>query len=73
MSNMLQTIKRVLERCKVSAEEFASQAELKNALLDAFIALIKFWVEASKLMREKNSGICVLPLPDMFSLTMSGD
>ncbi len=40
----------------VSAEIFEKNEEMKTVLLDVFIALIRFWSEASKFMREKNSG-----------------
>ena len=57
MTEMLKKTKRVLEKCKISAEEFASQSELRTALLDVFVALIRFWAEISSYMREKNQGL----------------
>ena len=57
MSAILKRIRRTLTKCKASLEMFDNNQEMRQALLDVFIALILFWAEASKHMREMNSGM----------------
>lgn len=53
---MLKDIRRLLSRCKVSADIFEQTDELKQALLDVMVALIRFWAESSRIMRERRTG-----------------
>lgn len=52
ISSILKKTRRTLERCRISAKQLVGREEPKHALLEVFIALILFWAETSKYMRE---------------------
>lgn len=70
ISRMLKSTRRILERCKTSAEIFEQNEELKQALLDVMVAIVLFWAEASRIMRDGNSGQKSIPLETIGSLLM---
>ena len=60
MRAILKKTRSTLGLCKKCTELFDNNQEneeMKQALLDVFTALIRFWAEASKHMREMNSGM----------------
>ena len=63
---ILKKTRRALSQCKDTAEIFQDSTEMRQALLDVFVALIYFWAEASKNMREMTPGtLCCLCRPQM--------
>jgi len=54
---MINKIKRELELFARFASSLNEQQEMRQALVDMFVALITFWAEAVKYLRRSTAGL----------------